>query len=67
MLACGSGVDGDAAVTAQGHRNSERDQFPRLGIEVSCFLSCSPQDAIAPDGVGTELAEAGRSRRLPIP
>src|ERR1700737_2382110 len=38
MLACGSGVDGDAAVTAQGHCNSERDQFPRLGIEMSCFL-----------------------------
>src|SRR4030081_2617160 len=33
-----------------------------LGIDMSCFLTCSPQDAIAFDGVGTELAEAGRGR-----
>src|SRR4030081_115825 len=33
-----------------------------LGIDMSCFLTCSPQDAIAPDGVGTEFAKAGRGR-----
>src|ERR1700730_15857966 len=62
MLACGSGVDRNAAITTQAHRNGERHQFPGLGVEMPGFLPCSAQDAVAPDGVGTELAEAGGSR-----
>src|ERR1700730_6675157 len=62
MLARGSGVDRDTAVTPQAHGYSERHQFSGLGVEMSGFLACSAQDAIAPDGIGTELAEAGRGR-----
>ena len=62
MLACGRSVDRDTAVTPQAHPYSERHQFPGLGVEMPGFLACSAQDAVAPDGVGTELAEAGRGR-----
>jgi len=62
MLARGSGMECDAAVTAQAHGNGKCDQFSGLGAEASGFLACSPQSGVALDGLGTEHTEAGHGR-----